>query len=57
MFATTSLQGITGAETGEVKPVEWLGVGIIPAAHAEHQEVHIGQTEKEEQKILVKRLL
>lgn len=38
------------------KPVEWLGVGIVPAAHAEHQEVHVGQTEKEEQEIPVKRL-
>jgi len=41
------MQEIAGAETGEVKPAEWLGVGIIPAVHVEHQEVHVGQTEKE----------
>lgn len=46
MFTTTSVQGIAGAETGELKPAEWLGVGIIPAVHVQHQEEHGGQTEK-----------
>ena len=47
MYTTASMRGIAGAEIGEVKPAEWLGIGIIPAVHVEHQEVHVGQTEKE----------